>query len=86
MRNAFLAAAVLLCAAVPALAQNPMATTQTPPSPNSAQSAPQPDTSLPPAAETSNRDLPGGQLGQASSPSDNTGQMPGRVTASQGKE
>lgn len=68
MCNALLAAAVLLWAAVPALAQNPMATTQTPPFPQSAQAAPQSDNSLPPAAETSNHDLPGSQLGQTSSP------------------
>lgn len=91
MRNALLAAAVLLWAAVPALAQdqaattnslpslnsaqsvvptlaqNSMATTQNPPSSNSAQAAPQTDDSLPPAAETSNHDLPGSQLGRTSS-------------------
>lgn len=67
MRNALLAAIVLLWAAVPALAQNPTATTQNPPSPNSAQVAPQSDNSLPPAAETSSHDLPDSQLGRTSS-------------------
>lgn len=64
MRNTMLTTAVLLgLTAMPAFAQTPMMTTQTPPSPNSSQSGPQPDGSLPASGETSEYRLPGSQLG-----------------------
>lgn len=64
MRYALLTATGLLGAAIPALVQNSMSSAQSPPAPNAAQS----DNSLLAAAETSNCDLPGSQLGQAGSP------------------
>ncbi len=68
MRYALLIATVVLGAAMPALAQNSMGSAQSLPAPNAAQSAPQPDNSLPTAPEMSTHDLPGSQLGQAGSP------------------
>lgn len=48
----------------PAMADGLSTTTQSPPSPNSAQAGIQPDGSLPPTAETSEHSLAGNQLGQ----------------------
>jgi len=64
MRKTMLMTAALLgLATVPAFAQ--MATTQSPPSPNSSQAGMQPDGSLPRSAETSDRyNTPGSALGE----------------------
>lgn len=64
MRKTMLMTAALLgLAAVPAFAQ--MATTQSPPSPNSSQAGVQPDGSLPRSAETSDSyNTPGSALGE----------------------
>ncbi len=64
MRKTMLMTAALLgLAAVPAFSQ--MATTQSPPSPNSSQAGMQPDGSLPRSAETSDRyNTPGSTLGE----------------------
>lgn len=57
--------ALLVLAIAPALADSSVATTQSPPSPNSGQAGIQSDNSLPPTADTSERSLPGDQLGQS---------------------
>jgi len=64
MRKIMLMTAALLgLAAVPAFSQ--MATTQSPPSPNSSEAGMQPDGSLPRSAETSDRyNTPGSALGE----------------------
>jgi hypothetical protein len=64
MRKTMLMTAALLgLATVPAFAQ--MATTQSPPSPNSSEAGMQPDGSLPRSAETSDRyNTPGSALGE----------------------
>lgn len=69
MRNVLVLATLLISAALPALADNPTAATQSPPSPNSAQSAPQPDNSLPVNAETSNYNQAGDRVGETRLPS-----------------
>lgn len=63
MRTTLLTTVALLgLAAVPVLAQTTMTTTQSPPSPNSAQAGSQPDGSLPRSAETSEYRAAGSQL------------------------
>lgn len=57
--------ALLGLAIAPAMADSSVVTTQSPPSPNSGQAGIQSDNSLPPTADTSERTLPGDQLGQS---------------------
>lgn len=69
MRKTLLMSAALLALAHgPALAQNPMSSTQSPPAPNSGQGTPQPSNSLPDAAGTASRNLPGSDLGTTGAP------------------
>lgn len=64
MRKTMLMSFALLgLAASPAMADSSVVTTQSPPSPNSAQAGIQPDGSLPATAETSERNLAGSQVG-----------------------
>lgn len=70
MRNVLVLATLLISAALPALADNPTATTQSPPSPHSGQSAPQSDNSLPANAETSNYGQAGDRIGETRLPSE----------------
>lgn len=65
MRKTLLMTAALLgLAAMPAFAGNPLSTTQSPPSHNSAEAGVQSDNRLPPTADTSNHDGAGSQLGR----------------------
>lgn len=66
MRKLFLMSAALIgLATLPAYAEDLMASTQTPPSPNSSEAGVQPHNSLPASAETSDYALAGSRLGYA---------------------
>ncbi len=69
MRKTLLMSAALFALAYgPALAQNPMSSTQSPSSLNSGQGMSQPSNSLPDTAGTATRNLPGDQLGTTGAP------------------
>jgi len=68
MKTLIIAFAIL--GAAPALAQNPLTTTQSPPAGNSSQSTPEPTNSLPRASGTEKRtEQPGSALGGAAATS-----------------
>lgn len=68
-KTLLMSAASLALACGPALAQNSMSSTQSPPAPNSSQGTPQPSNSLPDDAGTATRNLPGSNLGARTAPS-----------------
>lgn len=66
MRKLFLMSTALIgLATLPVYAEDLMASTQMPPSPNSSEAGLQPHNSLPPTAETSDHALAGSRLGYA---------------------